>query len=198
MAELTARERLRHDLARYYSCLDDPTSRSKRFKAVLGRPAIWSIAVYRFGQYLQFEASRPVRMLLRIPYAFIRRFLQFLIGINLPPAARIGPGLYIAHYGGIWVNPRVVMGANCTLSQDVTLGIAGSTNRGTPVIGDRVWIGPKATINGPFQIGAGAVVAPNSLVVTDLPENAVVIGVPARIMSYSGSEKLINMPADEL
>jgi len=197
MAELTARERLRHDLARYYHCLPDPTSRMQRFKTVMGRMAIWSIAVYRFGQYLQFEASKPVRLILRLPYAFVRRFLQLLVGINLPPGANIGPGLYIAHYGGIWVNPRVVMGANCTLSQDVTLGIAGSTNRGTPVLGDRVWIGPKATINGPFRIGNGAVVAANSLVVTDVLENAVVIGVPARIMRYSGSEQLINMPAEE-
>lgn len=197
MAELNARERFRRDLQRYYCCLDNPSSRLRRLKAIWGRVAIWAIATYRFGQYLHYEAPAWLRIILRIPYALVQRFIQLLVGINLPPAAQIGPGLYIAHHGGIWVNPQVVIGANCNLSQEVTIGIAGTTNRGTPMIGDRVWIGPKATINGPFRIGNGAVIAANSLVVTDVPENAVVFGVPAKIMSYSGSDKLINAPRDE-
>jgi serine O-acetyltransferase len=159
--------------------------------------AIWATAVYRFGQYLEQEAPTVVRILLRFPYSILQRLIEWLVGINLPPKAQIGPGLYIAHYGGIWINPHVKMGENCNIAPHVTIGIAGSTNRGAPIIGDRVWIGPKATVNGPLHIGSGAVISPNSLVVTHVPENAVVIGVPAKIMSYTGSAKLINVPLEE-
>ena len=194
---MTARERFKRDLDRYYRTLDNPSSRWRRFRTIVRREAIWATAVYRFGQYLEEEAPRFVRWIFRFPYAIVQRLIEMLVGINLPPKAQIGPGLYIAHHGGIWINPGVVMGENCNLAPQVMIGIAGKTNRGTPVLGDRVWVGPKATVNGPLHIGSGAVISPNSLVVTHVPENAVVIGVPAKILSYSGSAKLINVPLEE-
>ena len=64
------------------------------------------------------------------------------------------------------------------------------------MLGDRVWIGPKATISGPVRIGSGAVIGANSLAITNIAENGVVIGVPAKVISYSGSAKLIRVAED--
>ena len=65
---------------------------------------------------------------------------------------------------------------------------------GAPILADRVWIGAGAVITGRVRIGSGAVIGANSLVVSNLPENAMAIGVPARVLSYTGSAKLIRLP----
>jgi serine O-acetyltransferase len=148
--------------------------------------------LYRFGQYLSTEATRGVRLSLRIPYSVILRFVRYLVGIHLYPESQIGPGLYIGHYGGIWISPKATLGANCNVSQGVTIGVAGT--RAGPVLGDRVWVGPHAVITGPARIGSGAVIAANSFVTTNVPENAMAVGVPARVIADSGSAELIRFP----
>ena len=70
---LRAFQRLRADLDRYYSGLENPHSRLARAKTVLGTEAIWAIALYRFGQYLQREAPAVVALLLRIPFSCAMR-----------------------------------------------------------------------------------------------------------------------------
>jgi serine O-acetyltransferase len=162
----------------------------KRFRLILLTEGLWAIGMYRFGQYLYFEAPSAVRALLRIPYEIARKVLELIVDIHLWPDTQIGPGLYIAHYGGIWINPRVTLGSNCNLAHGVTIG-APTTAAGAPVLGDCVWIGAGAVITGRIRIGSGAVIGANSLVVANLPENAVAIGVPARVLSYTGSAKLI-------
>jgi serine O-acetyltransferase len=186
---LTASQKFRVDLARYYNVLENPQSRLARLKMVLGTEAIWAIALYRFGQYLTNEAPAFVRVALKIPFSCAMRCMQWTIGIHLFPSTDVGPGLYIGHYGGIWISPRARIGAHCNIAHEVTIGTA--DDRGAPSIGDRVWVGPGATISGPITVGSGVVVAANSLVAANVPDNAVVIGVPARIMSYSGSAKLL-------
>jgi serine O-acetyltransferase len=78
----------------------------------------------------------------------------------------------------------------------VTIGAPGAA-KGAPVLGDRVWIGAGAVITGPVKIGSGAVIAANSLVVSHVPENGVAVGVPARIMSHTGSAKLIRLAGEQ-
>jgi serine O-acetyltransferase len=191
--DLTARRRWRADVDRY--CAYRPTMKGplKRFRLILLTEGLWAIGMYRFGQYLYFEAPSAVRALLRIPYEIARKVLELIVDIHLWPDTQIGPGLYIAHYGGIWINPRVTIGSNCNLAHGVTIG-APMVAPGAPVLGDRVWIGSGAIINGPVRIGSGAVIGANSLVASNVPENAVAIGVPARVLSYSGSAKLIRLP----
>jgi serine O-acetyltransferase len=163
----------------------------KRFRIILLTEGLWAIAMYRFGQYLYFEAPSAVRALLRIPYEIARKALELVVDIHLWPETRIGPGLYVAHYGGIWINPRATLGSNCNLAHSVTIG-APMAAAGAPVLGDRVWIGSGAVITGRVCIGSGAVIGANSLVVSNLAENAVAVGVPARVLSYTGSDKLIH------
>lgn len=192
---MTARERLRADLARYFFNYGNP-SRLKRLRIVTQTESIWAIWLYRFGQYLQEEAGLFTRLLFKYPYMLSAKLIGFTVGIHLFPQTRIGPGLYIGHYGGIWISPLAKIGANCNLSQGVTIGAVGKDASKAPELGDRVWVGPNAVITGKVKVASGAVVGANSMVATNIPENGVALGVPARVISFSGSKNLIRLPED--
>ena len=188
---MTARERWRADVDRYVEASREPQAFLRRLRIILFTEGVWALSAYRFGQYLYEEAPRPLRAVLRIPYVLACKLLVLVIGIHLGPETQVGPGLFIAHFGGIWINPRVRMGAHCNIAHGVTIG-APDAEPGAPVLGDRVWIGAGAVITGAVQIGSGAVVGANSLVSSNLPENAVAVGVPARVLAYTGSERLMS------
>ena len=194
---LSAREHWRADLARYKLYTGNDNRPFATLRLIFHNEQIMSIGIYRFGQYLQYEASKPARLLWWIPYLIAFKLIHWTFGVHIFPESRIGPGLYVGHYGDIWVSPKATIGANCSIGQGVVIGVAGGDGRGGPVLGDRVWIGPKATVSGPVRIGSGAVVGANSLAVTNIPENGVVIGVPAKVISYSGSAKLIRVVPEE-
>lgn len=180
--------RFRQDLRRYLRPGEELTVRSAAF-AFRHAESLWAIAIYRAGQYLHEEAPGWVARLFRVPYAATHRTMRFALGIHLFPQTRIGPGLYIGHYGGIWISPLAELGAQCIINHETTIGTA--TDRGAPKLGDRVWVGPNVTVTGNVELGDGAVVAANSLVVANVPPRGVVVGVPAKLMSMSGSEKLM-------
>ncbi len=114
-------------------------------------------------------------------------------GIEIYPETEIGEGLYIGHWGGIVVNPLVKIGKNCNLSQGVTIGqLNRGIKKGVPVIGNNVYIGPGAKVIGNIKIGDNVAIGANSVVVDDVPNNSVVIGVPAKIVSQKGSTGYIN------
>jgi serine O-acetyltransferase len=181
---------LRADVARYFRYAHAETA-WERLRVAVHTEALAALAVYRFGRWLQGEAPAPVRRALKLPHSLAHEAVRLLLGICLSPEACIGPGLYIGHSGGIWVAPGTVVGSECNLSQGVTLGVGGTVRRGAPALGDRVWVGPKATVSGPVKVGSGAVVGANSLVVSNVPEKGVAVGVPARIVAFSGSGALI-------
>jgi serine O-acetyltransferase len=187
---VTARERWHADVRRFLEVSHYRKVRLGRARAILFTEGLWALALFRFGQYLLHEAPAAVRVALWVPYLLAWRLLVLMIGIYLSPQCEIGPGLFIAHFGGIWINPGASLGADCTIAHGVTIG-APHAARGAPVLGDRVWIGAGATITGPIHIGSGAVIGANSLVASSLPENAVAVGVPARVLSYSGSASLL-------
>ncbi len=114
-------------------------------------------------------------------------------GIDISRDARLGSGLYIGHFGGIFVNQGVVIGNNCNISQGVTLGRQNRGEReGCPVIGNNVYIAPGAKIIGRINIGDYAAVGANAVVVNDVAAHNTVGGVPARPISGNGSEGYVN------
>ena len=111
-----------------------------------------------------------------------------LTGTDMAPGAQIGPGLLITHPQGIVIGPGVVTGANCTLLHNVTLGERygdGSSPHDYPSLGKDVTIGAGACILGAVQIGNNVSVGANSVVLINIPDNSVAVGLPARIVSSS-------------
>lgn len=117
---------------------------------------------------------------------------MYKYGIQISPRTTIGPGFCIGHFGGIVVSHRATIGRNCNLSHQVTIGASGRGDRaGVPTIGDNVYIGPGAKIFGAITIGNNVAIGANAVVTRDVPDNAVVVGVPAKVISMEGSKGLI-------
>ena len=128
-------------------------------------------------------------------YLVTRLIFQHCIykyGVEISPATQIGPGFYIGHFGGILVSNAAKIGRNCDVSNQVTIGVSSRGDRmGAPTIGDNVYIGPGAKIFGAITIGNNVAIGANAVVTHDVPDNAVVAGVPARVISMRGSEGYI-------
>lgn len=118
---------------------------------------------------------------------------KYKYGISIPFITNIGKGFYIGHFGTIVINPSTIIGCNVNISQGVTIG---ATNRGehagVATIGDSVYIGPGAKIIGAIRIGNNVAIGANAVVTHDVPDNAVVAGVPARIISMNGANGYVN------
>lgn len=189
-----ARQAFRADMDRFFAHFETPPTLRQRIRFMMRTEGVWAVFWFRFGQYVRREASFPVRLVLELPLQIAEKWIGHTLGIHLYTATEIGPGFYIGHYGGIWVSPRARIGANCSISQGVTIGVAGRDRSRGPELGDRVWIGPNAVVTGKIRVGSGAVIGANSLVACNVPENGVALGVPARVVGYSGSGSLIVLP----
>jgi len=107
--------------------------------------------------------------------------------------SELGSGFYIAHIGGIYVNDSCSIGKNCNITTGVTLGQANrGVRKGAPIVGDNVYIGPGAKLVGKVKVGNNVAIGANCVVTKDIPDNAVVAGVPGRVLSYDGSVSYVN------
>ena len=182
---------LRVDLKRFFR---GQTSISGKIKHFILTPEIWSVVIYRAGSYLHNKKQQNhfwPSLLLPI-LTIVDLFVRVVTGIDLPFTVKIGKGLYIGHFGGIFINPKAVIGEYCNLSTGVIIGQAGRDGKQfTPVIGDRVYIAPGAKIIGKVKIGNDVAIGANAVVTKDIPDHAVVGGVPAKIINMQGSSDLI-------
>ncbi len=146
--------------------------------------------VYTFWMRL---ASKP--NLLYYPARLLTRFFGRIYGLDIPPSTKIGRGLYIGHGVGIVISPSTVIGNNCNLSQFLSIG----SNHGQAAeIGDNVYIAPHVSIVEHVKIGSNVTIGAGSVVVKDIPENACVAGVPAKILNYDNPARYIGNKSDEL
>lgn len=105
-------------------------------------------------------------------------------GIEISPLSKIGKGFVIYHTNGIVLHPNTSFGDNCSVLQQVTVGNNGKKSRDqVAVIGNNVLVGAGAKIIGPINIGDSVRIGANAVVVHDCPDNSVVAGVPARVLS---------------
>ena len=104
--------------------------------------------------------------------------------LQIPPSTQIGPGFYIGHCGRIIINPDASLGKNINIATGVTIGQENrGARKGTPIIGDSVWIGTNSVIVGNIHIGNDVLIAPLTFVNMDVPDHSIVVGNPARIIS---------------
>ena len=144
-------------------------------------------------------AHRLIHALYRARVPLLPRFLgslsRFLTGIEIDPGATIGKGVFIDHGMGVVIGETAEVGDGCTIYQGVTLG--GTSLQRTkrhPTLGRNVTVGSRASVIGAIQIGDGAKIGANSVVVKDTPPNATVVGIPGRVVLLDG--KPVNAPAD--
>lgn len=118
----------------------------------------------------------------RIIYTMVSRKSQ----IQISPTTKIGYGFYIGHEICMVVNSGTIIGNNVNLSQFLNIG----TNKCTPaIIGDNVYIGPMVCIVEDVVIDSNVMIGAGAVVVKSAPENAVIAGVPAKIIKYSDSNR---------
>jgi serine O-acetyltransferase len=145
--------------------------------------AVWSIGCYRLANWLY--VTRPF-VLIRIPLKVVsfaaNKWCEVFMEMCIDPQATIGPGLYIGHIGGVHINPQAVLGKNCDIAHRVTIGTSAMGRQGAPVLGDGVYVGTGATLVGKIKVGDGAKIAANTLVMSNVPAGATVMGVPGRIV----------------
>lgn len=122
----------------------------------------------------RYQAAGPI---MRRYWVLSHRFWSAVTGADIPLNCQIGGGLRIQHPNGIVFHSDSVIGPNCTIMQQVTLGTDRSGR--APVIGGHVDIGAGAKVIGPVQVGDHAQIGANAVVVKDVPEGAVAVGIPA-------------------
>ncbi|QHI71300.1 serine acetyltransferase [Aminipila terrae] len=114
----------------------------------------------------------------------IKGLIRVLFAAVIPYQCKIGQGTLIGYQGlGVVIHKKCVLGSNCHISQNVTLG-GKSGKQEVPVIGDNVTIGTGAVIIGSIHIGNNVIIGANAVVLADIPDNAVVVGVPSKIIKY--------------
>lgn len=165
----------------------------KALRIMASEYGVQALACYRLGRWLIRSAQRPylwpVLPLGWPVYWLLSRYVRYGFGISLHLTAEIGPGLYIGHFGGILVS-RCRLGENCSIAQSTH--IAPDAAGSGPILGDRVWVGALAQIIGPHQIGNRSTVSAAAVVQRDIPENALCMGNPARVVlrTYDNTEIL--------
>lgn len=180
-------EVLKADLYRYAG---NSTLRSFLKYIILGKGYQY-IFWLRITQY--FYAKKGLYLIGFVVSRIILKYFEYKLGITISHRTQIGKGLFIAHFGQIIVHPDCVIGANCNLSQGVTLGKTNRGNKkGVPMLGDNVYVGPGAKIIGGIHIGNNAAVGANAVVTSTADEYSVLVGIPARVLSKKGSVGYIN------
>lgn len=150
-------------------------------------PAFWAVANYHFGVWTNGLRFLPFRWFLSKIYGSNLFLLTTIAGLELNRETRIGTGLHLIHGWNIRISPAAVIGNRCGIQQDVVVGTNVDRN-GAPTIGDDVYIGSGAKVLGDISVGDGARIGANSVVIRDVPAGATAIGVPARVMRYTGRD----------
>ena len=99
---------------------------------------------------------------------------------DIEPRARLGKRLMLPHPNGVVIHEDAVIGADCMIMQQVTIGMIGDGE--VPTIGNRVYIGAGAKIIGKLTVGDGARIGANAVVTKDVPPGCTAIGIPARVV----------------
>lgn len=124
-------------------------------------PGVWAVAI---------------RKIARLKH----RFWSVVTASDIHPSATLGIGLRLPHPTGVVIHQDAIIGPDCMLMQQVTIGqMAGP---GAPVIGANVYVGAGAKILGPIIIGDGVRVGANAVVLNDLPAHCTAVGIPARVV----------------
>ena len=127
-----------------------------------------------------------IRRIARFCASFLTRLIRWYYHCDIPYSLDVR-GCYFCHKGfGVVINPRTILGNSVVIQHGVTIGEIGET---TPIIGNHVYIGAKATIIGGVKIGDYAKIGASALVLSDVPSGCTAVGVPAKVTRRTDGEK---------
>jgi serine O-acetyltransferase len=143
------------------------------------RPGFRAVATHRFGVW-RMGMRQPLRAPLSILYRIAFRHCRNVYGIELPYSVKVGRRLIIEHQGGIVVHGATVIGDDCIIRQNCTLGIRRmDALDDAPILEDGVQLGAGSVVLGRITLGRGALVGANAVVVKDVPAGGVALGPQA-------------------
>ena len=146
-----------------------------------GAQGFWALLIYRFGRWRYGVRPTLLRKLLSLIYKLLYKLVQIITGIELPCEVPIGKNFVIEHSGGIVVSGFAKFGDNCRIRNGVVVGLSRVQDPCAPQFGDNVDIGTGAKVLGNIRIGNNVLIGANAVVLTDVPDNCIAVGVPARI-----------------
>lgn len=140
-----------------------------------------AMLIYRFGKW-----RYKIKLnFIRKPFSVIYKILYFYIkgkGIELPCEVELGKNFRIDHQGGIVISGYSKFGNNCIIRNGVTVGISKVGENKAPIFGNNVDIGTGAKILGNIKIGNNVIIGANAVVIKDVPDNSIAVGIPAKII----------------
>jgi serine O-acetyltransferase len=165
----------------------DPAARS-RLEVFLCYPGLWAVWIHRVAHQLW-------RAKWRLAARLLSQVGRFFTGVDIHPGALLGRRLFIDHATGVVIGETAIVGSDVTLYQGVTLGGTGKGHgKRHPTICDGVFICNNANILGNITVGENSRVGAGSVVLSDVPPNSTVVGVPAHIVYRNGQRVLITDP----
>ena len=168
----------------------DPAARST-LEVLLCYPGVHALAFHRLAHAMWRHGWT-------VPARFLSHVSRFVTGIEIHPAARLGPGLFIDHGMGVVIGETAEVGENVTLLQGVTLGGTSlKREKRHPTLGNNAVVGAGAKIIGAFKIGDGSRIGAGSVVVREVPTNSVVVGVPGRVTYRDGQRVAGDIDLDQ-
>ena len=165
----------------------DPAARS-RLEVLLCYPGLWAVWIHRVSHRLW---GVRLRLLARI----LSQVARFYTGVDIHPGAMLGRRLFIDHATGVVIGETSIVGSDVTMYQGVTLGGTGKGHgKRHPTVCDGVFVGNNANLLDNITIGENSRVGAGSVVLSDVPPNSTVVGVPAHIVYRNGERVLIVDP----
>ncbi len=166
----------------------DPAAKSK-LSIILTYPGVKAVFLYKIANFFSVAKFYLVARM-------ISQLARFITGIEIHPAAKIGKNLFIDHGMGVVIGETSEIGDNVTIYHNATLGgISPSINSNEqrhvkrhPTLKDNVVVGSGAQVLGPIKVGKNAKIGSNAVVTKDVPENAVMIGIPAKNVGTTTEE----------
>ena len=157
----------------------DPAARSK-LEIFLLYPGVHATIYHRMAHWFY---AHKLKFLARC----VSQWSRFWTGIEIHPGATIGRRLVIDHGMGIVIGETAEIGDDCLIYHGVTLGGTGKDQgKRHPTIGNNVLVSTGAKVLGPFKVGDNARIAANAVVLTEVPDNATAVGIPAQIVRIDG------------
>lgn len=158
----------------------DPAARNK-LEVVLTYSGFHALVWYRVAHF--FHKTLRMKLLARI----LSQLGKFFTGIEIHPGAQIAGGVFIDHGSGVVIGETAEIGTNVIIYQGVTLGGTGKDKgKRHPTIGNNVMISAGAKVLGPFKVGDNAKIGAGSVVLSEVPANATVVGIPGKVVRLNG------------